>query len=168
MSYLLPHLRTGWAVDQAIINEEERVVCLRFGHDHDVTCMQMDEVLAGIAEDVKNFCAIYVVDVSEVRFGSVRVRGHVGGRRLQGMWREAAVPPWDRESYGRAGHTPGFSLLSLLCYSRMLQVRAHRPQLCRAYLLYGVRSRLKHGGGQESPPPSSSTCSLPTPHFSCT
>lgn len=67
MSYLLPHLRTGWAVDQAIINEEERVVCLRFGHDHDVTCMQMDEVLAGIAEDVKNFCAIYVVDVSEVR-----------------------------------------------------------------------------------------------------
>lgn len=29
--------------------------------------MQMDEVLAGIAEDVKNFCAIYVVDVSEVR-----------------------------------------------------------------------------------------------------
>lgn len=66
MSYLLPHLRTGWSVDQAIINEEERVVCLRFGHDHDVTCMQMDEVLAGIAEDVKNFCAIYVVDVSEV------------------------------------------------------------------------------------------------------
>lgn len=67
MSYLLPHLRTGWAVDQAIINEEERVVCLRFGHDHDVTCMQMDEVLAGVAEDVKNFCAVYVVDVSEVR-----------------------------------------------------------------------------------------------------
>lgn len=68
MSYLLPHLRTGWAVDQAILNEEERVVCLRFGHDHDVTCMQMDEVLAGVAETVKNFCAIYVVDVSEVSF----------------------------------------------------------------------------------------------------
>lgn len=67
MSYLLPHLRSGWAVDQAILNEEERVVCLRFGHDHDVTCMQMDEILAGIAEDVKNFCAIYVVDVTEVK-----------------------------------------------------------------------------------------------------
>ena len=26
MSYLLPHLRTGWAVDQAILNEEDRVV----------------------------------------------------------------------------------------------------------------------------------------------
>ncbi len=90
MSYLLPHLRTGWAVDQAIINEEERVVCLRFGHDHDVTCMQMDEVLAGIAEDVKNFCAIYVVDVSEVRvacffcplFGCVALFFYVGARGL--------------------------------------------------------------------------------------
>ncbi len=33
MSYLLPHLRSGWAVDQAILNEEERVVVIRFGHD---------------------------------------------------------------------------------------------------------------------------------------
>ncbi|CAN0269890.1 unnamed protein product, partial [Phaeothamnion confervicola] len=66
MSYLLPHLRSGWAVDQAILNEEDRVVVLRFGHDYDPTCMQMDEVLAGIAEDVKNFAAIYMVDISEV------------------------------------------------------------------------------------------------------
>lgn len=33
MSYLLPHLRSGWAVDQAILNEEDRVVVIRFGHD---------------------------------------------------------------------------------------------------------------------------------------
>lgn len=39
MSYLLPHLRSGWAVDQAILNEESRVVILRFGHDWDTTCM---------------------------------------------------------------------------------------------------------------------------------
>ncbi|CAH0477700.1 unnamed protein product [Peronospora belbahrii] len=38
MSYLLPHLESGWAVDQAILNEE----------------------------DVKNFAAIYVVDITEV------------------------------------------------------------------------------------------------------
>lgn len=83
MSYLLPHLRSGWAVDQAIINEEERVVCLRFGHDHDVTCMQMDEILAGIAEEVKNFCAIYVVDVTEVRVISIYILGanHLPSRR---------------------------------------------------------------------------------------
>ena len=43
MSYLLPHLRTGWAVDQAILNEEDRVVVVRFGHDYDPVCMQMDE-----------------------------------------------------------------------------------------------------------------------------
>jgi DIM1 family U5 snRNP protein len=44
MSYLLPHLSTGWAVDQAILSEESRVVCIRFGHDYDPICMQMDEV----------------------------------------------------------------------------------------------------------------------------
>ena len=44
MSFLLPHLRSGWAVDQAILTEEERVVCLRFGRDADDTCMRMDEV----------------------------------------------------------------------------------------------------------------------------
>eukprot|EP01084_Bolivina_argentea_P035335 65564_1 len=66
MAYLLPHLSTGWAVDQAVLNEEERVVVLRFGHDYDPTCMQMDEVLASIAEMVKNFAVIYVVDISQV------------------------------------------------------------------------------------------------------
>ena len=66
MSYLLPHLRTGWAVDQAILSEEARVVCIRFGHDYDPVCMQMDEVLCGIAEDVKNFATVYLVDITEV------------------------------------------------------------------------------------------------------
>lgn len=41
MSYLLPHLHSGWAVDQAILAEEERVVIIRFGHDWDDTCMQV-------------------------------------------------------------------------------------------------------------------------------
>lgn len=66
MSYLLPHLKTGYAVDQAIVNEEDRVVVIRFGHDHDPTCMRMDEDLASIADTVKNFAVIYLVDISEV------------------------------------------------------------------------------------------------------
>ena len=41
MSYLLPHLHKGWAVDQAILAEEERLVVIRFGHDWDETCMQV-------------------------------------------------------------------------------------------------------------------------------
>lgn len=41
MSYLLPHLHSGWAVDQAILAEEERLVVIRFGHDWDETCMQV-------------------------------------------------------------------------------------------------------------------------------
>lgn len=66
MSYLLPHLHTGWAVDQAILNEEDRVVVIRFGHDYDPVCMQQDETLCKIAEDIKNFGAIYLVDITEV------------------------------------------------------------------------------------------------------
>lgn len=66
MSYLLPHLHSGWAVDQAIVSEENRVVVVRFGSDGDSTCMQMDHTLAGVAEDVKNFAVIYLVDIGEV------------------------------------------------------------------------------------------------------
>ena len=66
MSYLLPHLANGWSVDQAILTEEERVVVMRFGHDHDETCMVVDEVLFGIAEKVKKFAVIYLVDITEV------------------------------------------------------------------------------------------------------
>lgn len=66
MAYLLPHLKSAWAVDQAIMNEKDRVVCIRFGHDWDADCMLMDEALAGIAELVKNFAIIYCVDISEV------------------------------------------------------------------------------------------------------
>jgi len=66
MSYRLPHLSSGWAVDQAIVTEMERVVVIRFGHDHDPDCMLQDEVLAKIAEDVKNFAVIYLVDITDV------------------------------------------------------------------------------------------------------
>lgn len=66
MSYMLPHLDSGWAVDQAVLSEEDRVVVLRFGHDDDETCMLMDEVLFSIADDVKNFAVVYLVDISEV------------------------------------------------------------------------------------------------------
>ena len=60
------HRRSGWAVDQAILAEEERVVVIRFGHDHDPTCMVQDECLYNIAEKVKNFAVIYLVDITEV------------------------------------------------------------------------------------------------------
>lgn len=45
MAYLLPHLHSGWEVDQAILTEEDRVVVIRFGRDQDPTCMVQDEVL---------------------------------------------------------------------------------------------------------------------------
>eukprot|EP00983_Pelagomonas_calceolata_P066965 1149294-Pelagomonas_calceolata.AAC.7 len=68
MSYLLPHLHSGWAVDQAILGEEDRVVVIRFGHDWDPQCMQMDEILASVADQIKNFAVIYLVDITKLGF----------------------------------------------------------------------------------------------------
>lgn len=62
---MLPHLHNGWQVDQAILSEEDKVVVIRFGHDWDPTCMKMDEVLYKVAEKVKNFAVLYLVDVTE-------------------------------------------------------------------------------------------------------
>lgn len=65
-SVVLPHLRTGWHVDQAILSEEDRLVVIRFGRDHDPDCMRQDEVLYKIADKVKNFAVIYLCDLDEV------------------------------------------------------------------------------------------------------
>lgn len=49
-----------------ILSEEERVVIIRFGHDLDAQCMAMDETLSRIAEKIKNFAVIYLVDIAQV------------------------------------------------------------------------------------------------------
>jgi DIM1 family U5 snRNP protein len=66
MSYLLPHLHTGWHVDQAVMSEDDRVVVIRFGRDYDEQCMKQDEVLYRIADKCKNFAVFYLVDIDEV------------------------------------------------------------------------------------------------------
>lgn len=65
-SIILPHLRTAWHVDQAILSEDERLVIIRFGKDGDPDCLRQDDVLARIAENVKNFAVIYLCDIDEV------------------------------------------------------------------------------------------------------
>ena len=66
MSYLLPHLNTGWEVDQAILSEEKRLVIIRFGHDWDPQCMLMDEILYKVADLVRNIAVIFLVDITKV------------------------------------------------------------------------------------------------------
>ncbi|KAF5178991.1 Thioredoxin-like protein 4a [Thalictrum thalictroides] len=66
MSYALRKLEHPWDVDDKIVNEHERVVIIRFGHDCDPTCMQMDEVLFSVAETIKNFAVSYTVDITKV------------------------------------------------------------------------------------------------------
>lgn len=53
-------------VDQAILAEDERLVLIRFGRDYDKDCMLMDEILYSIAEKIKNFAVIYLVDIDQV------------------------------------------------------------------------------------------------------
>lgn len=65
-SVVIPHLVTGWHVDQAIMSEEDRLVVIRFGRDWDPDCMRQDEVLYKIADRVKNFAVIYVCDLDQV------------------------------------------------------------------------------------------------------
>ena len=73
MSYFLPHLPSGWHVDEAIKSEEDRVVVIRFGHDWDSQCMTMDETLYAVADKVQNFAVIYLVDITDVPdFNKVR------------------------------------------------------------------------------------------------
>lgn len=66
-SVVLPHLNTGWHVDQAIMSEDERLVVIRFGRDWDPDCMRQDEVLYRIADRVKNFAVIYLCDIDQVK-----------------------------------------------------------------------------------------------------
>ena len=126
---MLPHLDSGYAVDQAILSEEDRVVIIRFGHDWDPvrsplqhrvlryqrwrrtslclqpanarasrgadvvcaalvtsltlcgtrlaaarvhsfsllawqSCMKMDETLYHVADKIKNFAVVYVINPS--------------------------------------------------------------------------------------------------------
>lgn len=66
MSVFLPHLPSGWHVDQAILSDDDKLIIIRFGDDASIECMQMDEVLYGIAEQVRNFATIYLCDTSEI------------------------------------------------------------------------------------------------------
>lgn len=65
---------------------------IRFGHDYDKTCMGQDEVLFSLAEDVKNFAVIYLVDITEVpdfNGQEITAQPHGGGIERTGERRES-------------------------------------------------------------------------------
>ena len=66
MSYMLPHLHDGWEVDQTILQENNKVIIIRFGYDGHRSCMQMDEMLYQIAYSIQNFASIFLVDIEQV------------------------------------------------------------------------------------------------------
>lgn len=48
--------------------EEDRVVCIRFGHDWDEQCMVMDETLYQVQAKVQNFAVIYLGECCHLTF----------------------------------------------------------------------------------------------------
>lgn len=64
-SVVLPHLVTGWHVDQAIMSEEERLVVIRFGRDIDPDCMRQDEVLYSMCYFPRSFS--YMLSLQVIR-----------------------------------------------------------------------------------------------------
>ena len=64
-SVMLQHLPSAWHVDQAIVHEERRIVCIRFGNDANPECMDMDEKLYKIVDAVKEWVVIYLVDIQD-------------------------------------------------------------------------------------------------------
>lgn len=67
MAYNLVSLPNGWAVDQAIVSEEERVVIIRFGQETTPECMLMDKTLASVVTKLQNMAVIYTVDIDEIK-----------------------------------------------------------------------------------------------------
>merc|ERR1712107_934475 len=55
-----------YAVEQALISEKNRVVCLRLGTDFDPTVMQLDGALADAMSVPGEVCALHLVDLREV------------------------------------------------------------------------------------------------------
>lgn len=71
-SVVLPHLTTGWHVDQAILTEEERLVVIRFGRDWDPDCMRQDEVLYS-----ESVC------IDSISTADIRTRNSGSGKELR-------------------------------------------------------------------------------------
>lgn len=65
-SVFLPHLKSAWHVDQAILSEDDRVVVIRFGREEETECMILDEILYSISEKIKNFGVVYLVNLDRV------------------------------------------------------------------------------------------------------
>ncbi|XP_033642176.1 thioredoxin-like protein 4B [Asterias rubens] len=66
MSFLLPKLASKKEIDQVIKTTQDLVLVLRFGRNTDLTCLQLDEILAKTAHDLSKMAAIYCVDADSV------------------------------------------------------------------------------------------------------
>jgi DIM1 family U5 snRNP protein len=66
MSFKLPHLNNGCEMEQSILNEEDRLVVIRFGMNWNPYCMQLNEVPYKVAEQIYNWCVICLIDIVNI------------------------------------------------------------------------------------------------------
>ncbi|EDV27579.1 Thioredoxin-like protein 4B [Trichoplax sp. H2] len=66
MSFLLSKLQSKKEVDHAIRSTTEKVLVLRFGHETDMVCMQLDDILMKTQERLAKMATIYTIDADTV------------------------------------------------------------------------------------------------------
>mmetsp|Transcript_31648 Transcript_31648/g.73887 ORF Transcript_31648/g.73887 Transcript_31648/m.73887 type:complete len:144 (-) Transcript_31648:42-473(-) len=65
-AFSLPSLSSQYAVEQAVATEQNKLVCLRIGHQFDPACVSLDEVLRSAVPSVEAMCSLYTIDSREV------------------------------------------------------------------------------------------------------
>lgn len=62
----IPDLKSGWHIDQAILNDTKRLVVIRFGRPSRLNCQIMDSMLKALQFKLINLAALYFVNIDEV------------------------------------------------------------------------------------------------------
>ncbi|KNZ52658.1 hypothetical protein VP01_348g5 [Puccinia sorghi] len=118
MSYFLPHLPSGWHVDQAIIAEENRVVIIRFGHDWARSFLSHGAMMY----PVKTSCSLKRL-FNPLRTGPYlkRFGMHADGRNP--VWHLRKSEELCRHLFGRYHQSPRFHQ-DCRCTNCMIHVRS--------------------------------------------
>ncbi|XP_064632362.1 thioredoxin-like protein 4B [Lineus longissimus] len=66
MSFLLSKLSDKKGVDEVIKSTEDIILVLRFGREHDSTCLQLDDILAKCEAELSKMAKIYTVEIDSV------------------------------------------------------------------------------------------------------
>lgn len=67
MAFQLEQLHSTSEIEQKILGEAQRVVCIRMTQGFSPDCMMLDQILSEAASTMTDKCCVYAVDVGEVQ-----------------------------------------------------------------------------------------------------